>query len=84
MSKVFDISSSYRENIKSLDLIPVEVSVYGENYRLGGVTSFVPSRSHYVGYIFLKNEFLLYDGLPLEKPVLRKYTSTGSHTDIYS
>ena len=33
---IFDISSSYRENIKTLDLIPVEVSIYGENDRLCG------------------------------------------------
>ena len=79
---IFDISSSYRENIKSLDLIPVEVSIYGDNYRLGGATSFVPSRAHYIGYIFFNNEFLFYDGLPPEKPVLRKYRSKLIDGDV--
>ena len=79
---IFDISSSYRENIKSLDLIPVEASIYGDNYRLGGATSFVPSTAHYVGYIFLNNEFLFHDGLPPEKTVLRKYRSKLIDGDV--
>ena len=52
---LFDISNSYRAMIDSLDNVPLQVSVYGGTYRLGGVTSFVPSRSHYVGDFAEKN-----------------------------
>ena len=46
------------------------------------LTSFVPSRAHYVSYIFLKSEFHLHDGLPLDKPVLRTYSSKLIDGDV--
>ena len=57
-SLLFDIASSFRENINSLDALPRQISVYGETYRLGCVTSFVSSIKHYVGYIAEKEGFL--------------------------
>ena len=79
---LFDIASSFRENINSLDALPLQISVYGETYRLGGVTSFVSSRKHYVGYIVEKEGFLFYDGLPTDNPVLHKYSKSRIRGDI--
>ena len=79
---LFDISNSFRDMINSLDTVPLQVSVYGEIYRLGGVTSFVSSRRHYVGYIAEKQGFLFYDGLPSHNPVLKKCNMTRIHGDI--
>ena len=70
-SLLFDIANTYRENILSLDDIPRQVYVYGETYRLGGLTSFVEIRGNYVGYIFDKDVFLFHDGLPKTKPALK-------------
>ena len=58
------------------------MSFYVELYRLGGLTSFVPFRSHYVGYIAEKGLFLFYDGLAPEYPVLRKYNRVSIEGDI--
>ena len=55
---LFDIASSFKENIKSLAAFPRQISVYGETYRLGGVTSFGSSRKLYVGYVVEKEGFL--------------------------
>ena len=41
---LFDIANTYREIFLSLDDIPRQVYVYGETYRLGGLTSFVERR----------------------------------------
>ena len=79
---LFDISNSYRAMIDSLDNVPLQLSVYGEAYRLGGVASFVPSPSHCVGYIAEKQGFLFYDGLPSHNPVLKKCNMKGIHGDI--
>ena len=57
---LFDISYSYRAMIDSLDDVHLQVPVYGETYRLDG--AFVPSRSHYAGYIAEKQGFRFYDG----------------------
>ena len=70
---VFEFSSQFSEKFKELDGIPKRITVYGESYELGGVTSFLKNRSHYVAYIPMKDEFLLYDGIPLENPVFKKY-----------
>ena len=79
---LFDISSSFRESINSLHVIPRQISVYGQMYKLGGVTSFVASRGHYVGYIAEKDGYLFYDGLPSNNPILKKYNMTRIHGDI--
>ena len=52
-----------------MDGIPKRITVY----ELGGVTSFLKNLSHYVAYIPMKDEFLLFDGIPQENPVLKKY-----------
>ena len=39
---IFDISSIFRDQITDLSSIPHEIRVYGESYRLGGVTSYAP------------------------------------------
>ena len=70
---VFELSAQFSEKVKELDMIPKRVTVYGDSYELGGVTSFLKNRSHYVAYIPMKDEFLLYDGIPQENPVLKKY-----------
>ena len=54
---VIDISSTFRAEIKSLDTLPHQVTIYGQIYRLGGITSFVDNRSHYVAYIQYNNTF---------------------------
>ena len=79
---LFDIANTYREIILSLDDIPRQVYVYGETYRLGGLTSFVERRGHYVGYIFDKDIFLFHDGLPETKPVLKTYIMSQIRRDI--
>ena len=80
---LFDISSLFREQLSELSSIPHEIIVYGESYKLGGVTSYVTNRTHYVGYISLnENDFLFYDGLPSSKPVLRKYQDKTIEGDL--
>ena len=79
---LFDIASSFWENINSLDALPRQISVYGETYRLGCVTSFVSSREHYVGYIVENEGFLFYDGLPTDNPFLHKYSKSRIQGDI--
>ena len=61
---VFDISSTFRAEIKSLDTLPHQITIYGQIYRLGDITSFVDNRSHYVAYIQYSNSFFHYDCLP--------------------
>ena len=70
---VFEFSAQFSEKVKELDGIPKRITVYGESYELGGVTSFLIYRSHYVAYIPMKDEFLLFDGIPQENPVFKKY-----------
>ena len=70
---VFEFSAQFSEKVKELDGIPERITVYGESYELGGVTSFLKNRSHYVAYIPMKDEFLLYDGIPQENHVSKKY-----------
>ena len=79
---IFDISASFRSKIVSLDQVPSQVQLYDETYKLGGVTSFVQSRQHYVGYIPINDGYLFYDGLPSESPVLKKYSMSRIHGDI--
>ena len=54
---VFDISVMFRETIKTLEVLPKEICVYNEKYRLGSVTSFIEGDSHYVGYILQEDCF---------------------------
>lgn len=70
---IFELSARFTEKVKDLGDIPKHITVYGESYQLGGLTSFIPDRSHYVAFILMKDEFLLYDDLPKETPVLKKY-----------
>ena len=69
---VFDISVIFRETIKTLNMVPKEICVYNERYRLGGVTSFIEGDNHDVGYILQEDCFLFYDGCPSINPVLKK------------
>ena len=48
---VFEFSAQFSKKVKELDGIPKRIAVYGESYELGGVTSFLKNRSHYVAYI---------------------------------
>ena len=66
---VFDISSTFRENIKTLDLLP-------------RITSYVESRRHYVGYILHNCHFLYYNGTPAANPVLERYHGKYIEGDI--
>ena len=79
---VFDISIVFRDQIKTLDVLPLEICVYNEKYRLGGITSYVEDRRHYVGYVVKENYFLFYDGLPSAKPVLRRHVGKNLDGDI--
>ena len=79
---IFNISASYRDKIVSLVDVPRQISVYNEMYKLGGVTSYVQIRRHYVGYIPNNDVFLFYDGLPSSNPVLKKYSMSRIHGDI--
>ena len=56
--------------------------MYGETYILGGITSSVQSRAHYVGYIPYTGGFLFYDGLPPTNPILKTYDISNIHGDI--
>ena len=51
-------------------------------YKLGGITSYVEDRRHYVGYVVKENYFLFYDGLPSAKPVLTRYVGKKLDGDI--
>ena len=79
---VFDISIVFRNQIKTLDVLPLEICVYNEKYKLGGITSYVEDRRHYVGYVVKENSFLFYDGLPSAKPVLRRHVGQSLDGDI--
>ena len=78
---VFDINASFRDNIKSLSDIPRQITVYTETYILGGITSYVEFRKHYVGYITYTGGHLFYDGLPSTNPTLKKYQMPNLHGD---
>ena len=46
------------------------IIVYGDKYKLGGITSHIESHTHYVGYCGLSDKRLLYyDGSPSEEPI---------------
>ena len=79
---IFDIPAYIRAKIISLDEVPLQVSLYDETYKLGGVTSFVPSRKHYFENIPCKDGYLFYDGLPSHNPVLKKCNMSRIHGDI--
>ena len=79
---LFDIASSFRDKINSLSDIPRQITVYGETYILGGITSFVQSHAYYVGYIPYTGGFLFYNGLPPTNPILKRYDMTNIHGDI--
>ena len=79
---VFDISIIFRESIKTLDILPHEITVYNETYRLAGITSYIKSRRHYVGYILHNGHFLHYDGIPATNPVLVRYRGNDIEGDI--
>ena len=79
---VFDISTIFRAEIKNLDILPHQVNIYGQIYRLGGITSFVANRSHYVAYILHKNIFYHYDGLPSSNPKFEVQTDVSIKGDI--
>ena len=66
---IFEISDDFRKEINELSFIPHEIVVYGDKYKLGGITSHVASRAHYVGYCGLSDRRLLfYDGSPSGSP----------------
>ena len=68
---VFDLAALYARDVTDLSTIPYDICIYGDRYRLGGATSYVSRRTHFVGYICLvKNKFLFYDGLPSSNPTL--------------
>ena len=69
---LFDIAAPYRDKLLSLNDVPQHVFIYDVTYRLGGLTSYVSSRQHYVGYVAIEGGFLFYDGLPATKPVPKK------------
>ena len=79
---VFDISSTFRENIKTLDILLHEITAYIVSYRLAGITSYVESRRHYVGYILHNGHFLYYDGIPSTNPVFERYHGKDIEGDI--
>ena len=79
---IFDMCAPFRAKIVSLDEVSLLVSLYDETYKPGGVTSFVPSRKHYVGYIPRKDEYPFYDGLTRHNPVLKKCNMSRIHGDI--
>ena len=80
---IFDISLLFTNELTHLSCLPYEVSAYGDKYRLGGATSHVSSRAHYVGYVSISNnQFLFYDGLPSQKPILKPCTQTTIHGKI--
>ena len=79
---IFDIAVSFREKIKTLDEIPKKIIVYKEEYKLGGITSFIERRTHYVAYIPDGKDFIFYDGTPKESPVLRKYRLNHIQGDV--
>ena len=79
---VFDISIVFRDQIKILDVLPLEICAYNEKYKLGGITPYVEDRRHYVGYVVKENYFLFYDGLPSAKPVLRRHVGKNLDGDI--
>ena len=56
--------------------------MYGENDILGGITAFVQSRAHYVGYIPYTGGFLFCDGLPPTNPILKRCDISNIHGDI--
>ena len=58
------------------------MSIYDVTYRLGGLTSYVSSRQHYVGYVAIEGGFHFYDGLLSTKPVLKRYDMQRIHGDI--
>ena len=49
---------------------------------LGGITSYVHHRRHYVGCILHNGYFLYYDGIPSSNPVLKKYEGNDIEGDI--
>ena len=61
------------DEIRFFDDIPDRISVYGEANRLGGITFYQTVRKHYSEYIPLKGKITLYDGLPKDSPLLRKF-----------
>ena len=80
---LFDISQVFRDRIDNLSCIPTEIRVYGETYKLGGATSYVQGRQHYVGYICISDQILLYyDGLPSSNPKLIRYEEANFEGDI--
>ena len=78
-SLLFDISSTFRQSITRLYTL---INAYGHNYNLGGVSSYIASRSHYIGYLVVEGEFLSYDGLPSDLPILKTQTNKALDGDI--
>ena len=70
---VFEVSSLLSDTLHFLDLLPKEIKVYGEMYKLGGITVYSDIRKHYTAYIPYNDEFYLYDGLPSINPIFRQY-----------
>ena len=56
--------------------------INNESYRLAGITSYVESRRHYVGYILHNGHFLYYDGIPATNPGLGRYHGKYIEGDI--
>ena len=80
---VFEISAEFVNDVKDLSRIPHDISLYGDKYSFAGVTSFVQRRQHFVGYISLENNrILFYDGLPVTNPTLQIYPRADIQGDI--
>ena len=47
---IFECAVSYADEIRFFDNIPDRINVYGETYRLGGITCHQTVRKHYVAY----------------------------------
>ena len=80
---VFEVSALFSSDLKDLSTIPHNIYVYGEHYRFGGATSNISARVHFVGYICLNNnDILFYDGLPSTNPVLRIYPQKNIYGEL--
>ena len=57
-------------------MIPHDIHLYDDHYRLWGATAYIDPRRHYISYIWLDDgRVLYYDGLPEDNPILRLNSS---------
>ena len=80
---LFELSSLFSNHIVDLSMIPKYIYLYNDHYRFGGATSYISARRHYVGYICLNDDkMLFYDGLPSINPVLRPYQKNSVYGEL--